>query len=324
MSDLRISIAMCTYNGGNFISEQLESILSQTILPDELIICDDQSTDNTVNIIYEFKSRAPFKVDIFINSEKLGSTKNFEKAINLCSGDVIFLADQDDTWEKCKIQKIIREFKNNPKIGLIFTDANMVDQDLRSLGYKLWESVGFSRKEKIIFQKRYLDLLIKYNVVTGATCAFRSEARSVFSPISSLWVHDAWITFILSAINDMEILYLEDTLINYRQHSNNQIGAIKKTILTKFKKILQNNKKMQIRQEISQLEVIKEHLINLDSIEVENISLVNNKIDFLNFRVSLKGNLFIKILCILKNRQFKNYLEYSNGLRSIAKDLFIN
>lgn len=91
-----ISTAMCTYNGEKYLREQLESIARQTLLPNELVVCDDCSSDETVEIIQDFSRNAPFSVRLMINENNLGFAKNFEKAITLCSGEIIVLSDQDD------------------------------------------------------------------------------------------------------------------------------------------------------------------------------------------------------------------------------------
>ena len=93
---MKTSIALCTYNGEKFLREQLDSIALQTLLPDELVACDDRSCDSTMEILQEFRERVSFPVHIHQNEENLGSTKNFEKAIKLCSGDIIALCDQAD------------------------------------------------------------------------------------------------------------------------------------------------------------------------------------------------------------------------------------
>ena len=87
---MKISIALCTYNGAKFLQEQLDSIAFQTRIPDEMIICDDQSKDSTLEILKNFVSKASFPVRLFLNEKNLGSTKNFGKAIGLCTGDIIF------------------------------------------------------------------------------------------------------------------------------------------------------------------------------------------------------------------------------------------
>lgn len=94
-----VSIALCTYNGEKYIEEQLESLIHQTCQPDEIIICDDQSKDNTVNIAKSLLGSWPGAWKVIINKKNLGYKKNFQKAISLCRGDIIFLSDQDDVWD---------------------------------------------------------------------------------------------------------------------------------------------------------------------------------------------------------------------------------
>lgn len=91
---LTISIALCSYNGESYIKEQLESIANQSLLPYEMVICDDNSKDKTIKIIKSFANKVFFKVRLFENKFNLGTTKNFEKAIGLCGGDIIVLSDQ--------------------------------------------------------------------------------------------------------------------------------------------------------------------------------------------------------------------------------------
>src|SRR5437879_6214343 len=127
---MRLSIAMCTYNGARFLKEQLDSIASQTCSPDEVIVCDDHSSDGTVQVIERFASGAPFPVKLQVNETNLGSTKNFEKAIGLCQGEVIALADQDDVWSSIKLERLIAAFESDPNLGLVFSDAQLVDECL--------------------------------------------------------------------------------------------------------------------------------------------------------------------------------------------------
>ena len=133
-----ISIALATYNGELYVSELLNSILDQTTLPDELIISDDASTDSTLEIINEFARNVTFPVKILINKKRLGSTGNFEVAIRASSGDIIFPCDQDDIWYRHKIERMLECLVNNPSAGAVFSDADVVDQDLNLLEDSLW------------------------------------------------------------------------------------------------------------------------------------------------------------------------------------------
>src|SRR5688572_14133745 len=101
----KFSVAMCTYNGARYLKEQLDSFTVQTRLPDELIVCDDGSSDETCQIVSTFAASAPFTVRLEVNQQTLGSTQNFAKAIQLCRGDLIALCDQDDVWLPGKLDK---------------------------------------------------------------------------------------------------------------------------------------------------------------------------------------------------------------------------
>ena len=110
---LSLSVALASYNGERYIGQQLDSIARQTRLPDELVICDDASTDSTADIVREFARRAPFAVR-FLQHQRMGSTRNFELAIAECRGDIIFLCDQDDVWYPNKIKTIEAVFIDRP------------------------------------------------------------------------------------------------------------------------------------------------------------------------------------------------------------------
>src|SRR5262245_1278028 len=168
MPQLSFSVALCTYNGARFLPEQLESIGSQSRQPDELIICDDGSTDNTVAIVKSFAREAPFPVRLEVNPTNLGSTKNFELAISRCGGDVIALSDQDDIWQADKLVQMERVLRQTPSAGAIFSDADVVDEQLAPLGYKLWDRYGFTKtRRRHLIAGHAFRVLLDQNAVTG-------------------------------------------------------------------------------------------------------------------------------------------------------------
>src|SRR5271156_421330 len=144
----RISVALCTYNGERFLPQQLAGIQQQTRLPDELVVCDDRSTDRTLAMLGEFAAAVSFPVEIISNTETLGSTKNFEQAIRLCGGDLIALSDQDDLWYPNRLERSEQEFMAHPQAGLVFSDADVIDDQNRPLGETLWQQLGFVGKRK--------------------------------------------------------------------------------------------------------------------------------------------------------------------------------
>ena len=221
---LRISVALCTYNGSRFLPEQLASIAAQTRLPDEMVVCDDCSSDSTREIIREFARTAPFPVRFVSNSANLGSTKNFEKAIGLCTGDLIALCDQDDIWLPEKLARQLAVLESDPSLGGVFSDAELIDASSRPIGRRLWANFLFTPRDQIRFQSGHgANVLLKGNVVTGATLMFRASLRPVLMPIPAIWVHDVWIAWML--LVHSKLTFISEPLMQYRLHSGQQIGV---------------------------------------------------------------------------------------------------
>ena len=223
-----MSVALCTYQGARFLDAQLESIARQTRIPDELVVCDDRSSDGTVAILRAFARRAPFPVRIEVNPVNLGSTRNFERAIGLCTGDFIATCDQDDVWLPEKIALTLAAFDDDPRRALVFTDADVVDDDLRPRGYRLWDSVFLGSRQRRLFREgRGLEVLLRQWAVTGTTMTFRASLRSLVLPIPGIWVHDAWIALLVGAVSPVGLV--ERPTVRYRQHASQQIGATRLT-----------------------------------------------------------------------------------------------
>lgn len=194
-AESKISIAMAVYNGERFIQEQLDSFVHQTRLPDELVVSDNASTDRTVEILRDFASQAPFPVRIFINDRNLGVSKNFERAIRECIGDIIFLSDCDDVWYSSKIARMEAAFEADPTVGVVICDADMVDGRLQPLGRTAWQNLGTRISVRQI--QKIADgraRFLKQCFLTQGNClAFRSRLRSVFMPLpSSEWFRKGW------------------------------------------------------------------------------------------------------------------------------------
>lgn len=223
---MKLSVALCTYNGEQFIKVQLESILNQSLAIDEIIICDDGSSDRTIAIIEEIKLKFPNKISLYKNEVNLGLHKNFEKAIKICSGDYIFLSDQDDIWRNDKAEKIINYFSENESLEGVFSNANLINENGESFTQNsLWNSVFFI--EESLPKPIDLFSLIRYNknMVTGATLCFKKEIKSLILPIPTIhrFYHDEWIAIHIASRKSLG--YLTDELISYRIHSKQQMGV---------------------------------------------------------------------------------------------------
>lgn len=219
----RISIALCTCDGARFLPAQLESYLTQSRPPDELVACDDASTDGTVPLLHAFARRAPFPVRIEQNPRRLGSTRNFEQAIGLCTGDLIATSDQDDVWRRDKLALTEAAFARHRPTGLVFTDAEIVDESLRPMGYRLLETLHLGAADRRRVRRGgAFELLLRQWLVTGATMAFRAEHRPLVLPIPACWVHDGWIAFLIGCV--APVAMVEEATVLYRQHPGQQIG----------------------------------------------------------------------------------------------------
>ncbi|HEX8559479.1 MAG TPA: glycosyltransferase family 2 protein [Pyrinomonadaceae bacterium] len=223
----KFSVAMCTYNGAPFVGAQLESIAAQTRRPDEVVVCDDRSPDETARVVERFAATAPFPVRLSVNERNLGSTKNFERAIGLCAGDLIALCDQDDVWLPGKLARLEAEFARRPGAALVFSDAEVADEAARPTGRRLWESIGIdpAERERLRSGKGIGDLL-SGATVTGATAALRAGLRPLVLPIPDGLpvIHDAWIALMAACV--AEVAPVEEPLVLYRCHAGQQVGPL--------------------------------------------------------------------------------------------------
>ena len=218
-----ISVAMCTYNGERFLSEQLQSLLAQERRPDEVVICDDGSVDRTVEMLELFAREAPFPVLVVRNTTNLGFSRNFQKAVALTGGDLIALADQDDRWYPQKLRRLVELFAD-PVTGGVFSNGDLIDSTSQTVAGDLWNRFQFDRKE----QQRFLsggsfEILLRHNVVTGMAFAFRRRVRDMLAWLPEPWPHDAWLALMLAATGELRAC--PERLVAYRTHTSQQIGV---------------------------------------------------------------------------------------------------
>lgn len=208
------SIAMATYNGARFLREQLDSFLAQELLPQELVVCDDASSDETTDIAREFATRAPFPVRIEVNERTLGPSENFLKAASLCRAEWIAFSDQDDVWDRRKLSTLSRVIDAHPSLRLVAHRARLVDVHLRPLGGLL----GVPVVQRLTVHRRLT--LSPWLYPYGFTIAFHREVLQDFPfggrPVPS---HDRWVFVVANAIGD--VAFLPDALALYRRHDAN-------------------------------------------------------------------------------------------------------
>lgn len=322
---MKISVAMCTFNGADFLSDQLESIVAQSRPPDEIIVCDDGSTDESQTMLKQFAAVSRVPVSLHFNEKNLGSVKNFEKAIGLCTGDIIALSDQDDVWRADKLHVIEDAFRKAPNTGLVFSDAEIVDENLKPLERRMWDEIDFdAHKRKLLRSGRALEVLITGWTVTGATMAFRSEFVKLSLPIPPgiAMIHDGWIALTVAAVAN--VIMIEEPLIRYRQHGKQQIGAPGKKQEAEEPNVIQAFRRRNSTEDLHKiLATLEERLVAQSaSYDTRNaLSFVANYSFHLNVRANLPQNRLNRLPRILRELMTRRYHEYANGFKSAAKDL---
>ncbi len=200
-----VSIALCTYNGGPYIRQQLDTLVGQTYANIELVVVDDCSTDDTVAILKEYAAKYP-QVKLHHNPGNLGYIKNFEKAISLTQGQLIALADQDDIWDTDKIRLMVNGIGDNM---MLYHDSEFIDEEGQPMNKKVSDIRNFySGDDSRVF--------LFENCVSGHCMLFKRQLVNYLTGFNKVIIHDWWLAYI--ACNVGSIAYLPQALVQYRQH----------------------------------------------------------------------------------------------------------
>lgn len=319
-NDIKLSVALCTYNGHRYLYDQLESIANQSRKPDELVVFDDRSTDHTMEVLELFAKRAGFPVRIHSQPRNVGSTQNFADAIRACRGEIIALADQDDVWNHDKLELLEKTLNDHREAVMVYSDAEMVDEHLQPLGYRLWEAVGLSKRDRqTLGSVRGTDVLIRKFAVTGMTMAFRRGHVPLVTPIDRSWIHDGWIAFILASIGPL--IGVEKPLVNYRQHGAQQVGEKKRSMYQNYLRKMIGGKHLFAHREMYC--AIRDHLDRQQHqwpINTLLIGQLDEKIRHLQDRIWLRENRWRRIYGFIVWAS-GGYRRFSFGWKSLLQDL---
>jgi glycosyltransferase involved in cell wall biosynthesis len=318
-----ISVAMCTYNGERFLSQQLESIADQTRLPTELVICDDRSTDATADMIQKFASSAPFSVRFNLNPVNLGGTakgitRNFEQASRLCTGDLIAFCDQDDVWFPQRLAVMAQKMEEDSQAGGVFADAQLISDQGVPKGIRLSETTGMTPKEhERLLRGEVLPVLLSMTKVYGCSLMVDSRLLMKILPVPPHWWFDAWVACTVALYS--QLVFIPEALFSYRIHSTQSVGASLPTTLDKVKRWKQSAKEYWEYSE-PQLADLYSRLEAENSPEINPyLEYIRGRMDLLRFRAELPSNPLSRIIKVIP--ETGNYLRYFNGWRSVIKDL---
>jgi hypothetical protein len=316
-SQLTLSVALCTYDGARYLPDQLSSLIRQTRLPDEIVIRDDGSTDDTLVLIREFQATAPVPVRILTGVERLGVAANFMTCARACSGEIILFCDQDDVWLETRVEAFRQAFRQQPEAVAIFGNAEITDESLNRTGQTLWQSYFLSPAEiRLIGAGEGLQVLARHVFVTGAALGVQKAWLDTVPDPAPGFFHDEWLGWFAAG----KLRLLDQTTLLYRQHARQQTG-LKLGPIAKLRHLIQT-----LATSVELLERDQKRFQGLaQQLEAaglpERASLVRRKIAFIRWRLELSTHPVRRLLAVLKRLLAGDYHRFTIAHRSVVKDI---
>lgn len=214
---MKISVVMATCNGEKYLDQQIQSILKQSLKPDEFIVCDDVSTDDTVAILKKYQEQG--QLIYVVNDHRLGFVDNFKKAVGLAANDnYVALCDQDDEWLPDKLEKsivLLEKINDNKFPCMVYSDLILIDQNGNILNNSFRNELGQDKYQ------HNLETLLFGSFVTGCTAVMNPELKRLFAdfPNNVQLNHDGWMTLMAFTFGKAESTI--SPLVRYRKHGNN-------------------------------------------------------------------------------------------------------
>lgn len=319
-------MALCTYNGERFVADQLRSILAQTYLPAQIVVSDDGSSDDTVAIVRQVfaqfeseRSESSPVLTVLLNAKPLGVTANFERATMACTEDLIALSDQDDLWMPDRLERMVAQFASDPALTLLHSDARLVDDRGNPLGGNLSAAIGFgSWERRRIAAGRALDVLLRRNVVTGATTMFRRTLLASAAPFPAPWVHDEWLAMVAAVVG--RVSFLAETLTDYRQHASNQIGAAKPSLADQVSRVREPRAERNSRL-LRRAQVLDERLRQMSGVSEHVRELVAAKRRHEEARSALPLARGLRVIPVLVHAAGGGYSRFGRARYDVVRDL---
>ncbi len=274
---MKISVAMASYNGADFIIEQLESVINQTKKVDEIIICDDGSKDKTFEIVTNYIKEKKLEnlIKLVKNEENLGYASNFLKAVSLTTGDYIFFCDQDDLWVEDKVEKMTSLMEANTKIDLLCSEFDSFVSSADAPRPSKEATKTFTNNKELV----KLDFN-STNIFIGCEGCCMLIRRSFYEDIKDFWykgwAHDEF--FWKMALVRGGLYFYHGITLHRRLHSNN-VTMHKMRDLKKRIKFLEDLKKSHA-QTLTYVEASDKDLKKIDLLK-KNIKATDLRIEIL-------------------------------------------
>lgn len=311
---------LAAHNGAEFVDQQVHSILSQTVAPVELLVGDDASTDDTVQIVERIVASHPRgnRIRIIRRGTALGVVGNFEDLLRQTTSDFVALADQDDLWVPTRMESLLARFAAERGLLLLHHDAELIDAQGASLG-GLFESLRIGTDalddER---QGRGFERLLRRNLVTGATSVLRRELLSLAGPVPPGWIHDEWLAIAASAHDGLGV----DTrrLVYYRQHEGNQIGARRLDLRTVGRRFAEDGVDRNLRL-LARARSLVDALDRLPGVAEYRRRLARDKLLHESRRSDYPISRLRRVVPVFAEWRSGRYTAFGNGAPDVIRDL---
>ena len=318
---LTLAVAMTTYNGEKYLPEQLESLVRQTRLPDEMVVCDDVSTDGTLAILQEFAASAPFPVRILQNTQNVGSSLNFWKVFSLVESDVTFFCDQDDVWAPEKIASAAAVFESEPEVELVLMDDLWVDAE----GKPLFHARRNERLRKPLEHENTFRTLfaLRHPGWAAHSMAVRTVVREKITALPLVPMFDNWLFWTLGATTEVRVRL--EPLTHFRRHGGNvtsHSGKERNPFKLFFRMLRRRQDVQHFDQRIAYHRRLAEFLQTQEPLQIPEIQRYHTRIfQHLQGRRDAIAHPLWRPWLVLREIFNGNYFAFSKGIRNIFSDL---
>lgn len=317
----RCAVVLCSYNGERFLPAQLASLKSQTVQPAVYVLSDDASTDGTWTLLQAFASErhaAGCEVVLHRNDINMGYVRHFEQALQQAVDvEVLFPCDQDDVWHPKKLERMLAPFATRPDLLILHADARLVDADGQATGRGLFEVLEVTADEiAAMHDGRAFDVLLRRNVVTGAAMALRPRLLEQALPVGEGWAHDEWLALWGAMLGEADTL--NEVLVDYRQHGDNQIGVTPKQGLQQIG--LGMDRSAFMRNAEARWQVMYDHANSRRMLSVTVASL-HERWRHAQARARRASSALRRVAVVWREWQSGRYTRFGHGAKSAFADL---
>jgi glycosyltransferase involved in cell wall biosynthesis len=342
----RISVVMATYRGTRFLRKQLQGISDQVRPPDEMVICDDDSGDGTIDLAYEFAQRAPFPVLVTRNAVRSGSNEAFNHALGLARGDLIALADQDDVWKPDKLALLEAALERRPEAAMAYCDVQLIDEAGAPAGFLGTNTWRVDPRVDEVEGRDALDFLLARPQACGMSTLFRRQILELALPLTRgggpeqtlilpPFIHDRWLSLVAGAQGG--VVCVNRALVSYRRHPGQQTAERqRRTLLAELRGRTRTSASVtsagirrppEARRDARlngapRLEDLRDRLLRLDSPELTSraMTLVEERLDVIRTRSALPGPRHKRIRPVWRLLRSGLYRRHSRGVLSALAD----